>query len=385
VKGIGFLGLGIQRFTLAAIAALALVPSSDAQPAPRRATNVAALLAYPGFFHQRPVVVVGKVTTDDTGQIRVADGGESIHVVVKDGGAPDGVDEIRGEFWDLGRMRPDEPRLAGVDLRKTFQVDPEGPWPRPGEVTAIMASTISPASMPLNPSIRGIVLHPSRYLEQRVTITGQFSGLNLNGDLPEAPAKSRYDFVLRSADAAIWVTNIRPKGRDFDFALDSRLDTARWLEVSGTVQRARGLLVIDADAGSLVLAKPQTETVPDEREVGIRVPSAPPPEVLFSAPSEDENDVLLSTNVRIQFSRDLDPATLKGRVRVSYLEMRDEPTSPSLDVTTQYSVPGRVLEVRFDKPLDRFRTVKVELVDGILGTDQQPLKPWTLTFVLGGS
>jgi hypothetical protein len=27
----------------------------------------------------------------------------------------------------------------------------------------------------------------------------------------------------------------------------------------------------------------------------------------------------------------------------------------------------------------------VELIDGILGTDGQPLKPWTLTFALGGS
>ena len=35
--------------------------------------------------------------------------------------------------------------------------------------------------------------------------------------------------------------------------------------------------------------------------------------------------------------------------------------------------------------LERFRTLKIDLVDGILGTDGQPLKPWTLTFALGGS
>jgi hypothetical protein len=29
--------------------------------------------------------------------------------------------------------------------------------------------------------------------------------------------------------------------------------------------------------------------------------------------------------------------------------------------------------------------LKVELLDGILGIDAQPLKPWTLTFALGGS
>ena len=35
---------------------------------------------------------------------------------------------------------------------------------------------------------------------------GQFAGRNLLGDLPDAPAQSQWDFVLRSADAAIWVT-----------------------------------------------------------------------------------------------------------------------------------------------------------------------------------
>ena len=64
---------------------------------------------------------------------------------------------------------------------------------------------------PLAPSIRNIVLYPSRYLEQQVTVTGQFGGRNLLGDLPDAPARSRYDFVMRSADAAIWVTNLRPQ------------------------------------------------------------------------------------------------------------------------------------------------------------------------------
>jgi hypothetical protein len=43
------------------------------------------------------------------------------------------------------------------------------------------------------------------------------------------------------------------------------------------------------------------------------------------------------------------------------------------------------MEIRFAQPLERFRTVKLELSDQILGTDQQPLKPWTLTFSLGGS
>ena len=113
------------------------------------------------------------------------------------------------------------------------------------------------------------------------------------------------------------------------------------------------------------------------------------PEAVFSAPTQDESDVALNTTVRIQFSRDLDPATIKGHVRVSYLDAqtreRGEFVTPSAEFTTAYNAANRVLEIRFAKPLERFRTLKVELLEGILGVDQQPLKPWTLTFGLGGS
>ena len=369
---------------------LALAACSDAQPVTRRATSLATLVAYPGFYHGRPIVIVGTVAIEN-GQLRVSDDSGSIHLIVK-GNAPDGIDEVRGEFWDLGRMKPDDIRLSTYDLRATFKMDPEAAWPRPGEVTAIIATAVAPAVMPATPSIRAIVLHPSRYLDQKVSITGQFSGRNLLGDLPDAPGKSRYDFVLRSADAAIWVVNIRPKlkdanGKDVELGLDARIDTGRWLTLRGTVQQGRGLLWLDAEAGSLLLAKPPTEVKTEEAP--IRVPSGPPPEVIFSAPTEDETDVAMATTVRIQFSRDIDQATLKGRIKAHYLASqgteRGEPVTPAADFTFQYAGANRVLELRFTKPLERFRRLNVDLLDGIMGTDGQPLKPWTLSFSLGGS
>jgi len=379
----------------AAFAALAFIVGGVvfAQPVTRRAANLAALLAYPGFYHGRPIVVVGKVALAQDG-IKVSDDTASIRLVFK-GNAADGVDEIRGEFWDIGRMKPDEPKLSGYDLRSTFHFDPDGAWPRPGEVTAIVATAVTAAPPPTPgtaPPIRTVVLNPSRYLEQKLTITGQYSGRNLMGDLPDAPNKSRYDFVLRSADAAIWVSNMRPKirdtnGKEFELALDSRIDSARWLQVKGTIRQARGLLWLDAEAGTLAVAKPPAEPVATEDEP-IRVPAAPPPTVVFSAPTEDETDVSLNTSVRIQFTRDLDTRTLRGHIRARYLEAqsaeRGEPTTPAAEFTFQYNAANRVLELKFTKPLERFRTLKVEL-DGILGTDGQPLKPWTLTFALGGS
>jgi Bacterial Ig-like domain len=380
----------LRVLRVSSCAVLALASLSDAQTATRRATNLATLLAYPGFFHGRPIVIVGKVGIEKD-QLRVSDDNGSIHLLFK-GTAPDGIDEVRGEFWDLGRMKADDIRLSTYDLRATFKIDPEAPWPRPGEVTAIVATAVTPAVTPAQPSIRAIMLNPSRYLDQKVAITGQFSGRNLLGEMPDAPGKSRYDFVLRSSDAAIWVSNMRPRlkeanGKDVELGLDARIDTGRWLSLRGTVQLVRGLVVLDAEPGSLAGAKPPTETTREEEP--IRVPAGPPPEVVFSTPTQDETDVLMGTTVRIQFSRDLDPATLKGRIKPHYLQSqsaeRGEPVTPPVEFTFQYSPANRVLELKFSKPLERFRTLNIDLVEGITGTDGQPLKPWTLTFMLGGS
>ena len=379
--------LTLPRPAIVTLALLLGVPVFG-QTSQRRATNIAALVAFPGFYHGRQVLLLGQVTTDERGQMKVSDGVASVRVVFA-ASAPDGNGEVRGEFWDLGRMNADDPRLSRLDLRATFGQDPNGPWPRSGEVTAIMATAVRPAAIPPAPSIRSIVLNPSRYLNQRVTVTGQFAGRNLTGDLPDAPSRSRWDFVIRSADAAMWVSGARPKGKGFDLALDARIDTGRWLEVTGVVHEGRGLQWLDVAAEGIQLGKALTESAPAEGTPVVRVPAAPPPEVVFSAPTQDETDVLLNSVVRIQFSRDIDAATIKGHVTARYLESetveRGEPTTPTAEFTTQYSAASRVLELKFTRPLERFRTIRVELSSDILGTDKQPLKPWTLSFDLGGA
>ncbi len=370
---------------------LALAATAFAQPATRRATNIAALLAYPTFFTGRPILLVGKVGVDKD-ELRVSSDAGSIRLVSK-GNAPDGLDEIRGEFWDIGRMKPDDPRLTTYDLRATFHFDPDGPWPKPGDVTALIASSVSPTQPSQNATIRSIVLDPDRFLDQKVTITGQFSGRNLLGDLPDAPARSRYDFALRATDAAIWVVNMRPKirdtnGKEIELGLDARIDTGRWLEVRGTVQQGRGLQWIDAEPGTLKLAKPPSET-PISTEDQVRVPVFPPPEAIFSAPTQDETDVSTTTTVRVQFSRDLDALTLRGHVHARYVPaegaQRGEPDTPPIAVTAAYNAVNRVVEIKFAQPLERFRTVKIDLGTDILGTDAQPMKPFTLTFMTGGA
>src|SRR5690348_14354661 len=125
--------------------AAALTVTVAAQPATvRRSTNIAALAAFPSFYNFHPVLIVGTVSQQPNGDLIASDGAASVHVIAK-GSAPDGVDEVRGDFWDLGRMNPEDPRLAGIDVHSMFHIDPEGTWPRPGQVTAIVAATVTPA------------------------------------------------------------------------------------------------------------------------------------------------------------------------------------------------------------------------------------------------
>jgi hypothetical protein len=370
-----------------ALAAVACSAAADAQPVGRRVATVAALRAYPGFYHLQPVLVRGEVTDPETRPTLLA-GDTTIRMVFRDRTPSAGSYDLRGELLDVGRLQPNDPRLAGIDLHR-LGIDPNESWPRQGEVLVLRVSSFEPAEPLPAPSIRAIALDPYRYADQHVTVSGQFRGRNLYGDLPQAPAaaaekQNKGEFVLRSADAAVWVLGKRPRGRGFQFDPESRIDTKRWLEVTGTVRHAQGLVWLEAE--DLREVEAQKEQVITE----VAPPAAPiPPEVVFSIPTQDETDISQSSNVRIQFSRDLEPATLKGHVRVSYLGQqaaeRGEPQPPSIAPQVRYDPGARVLEISFAEPLERFRTVKVELLAGITGTDGAPLAPWTLMFSVGGS
>ena len=75
---------------MSSLLALSLAASAEAQTTTRRATNLGALLAFPGFYHGRPIVVVGKVALEANGQLKVSDDDGSIPIVFK-GNAPDGT------------------------------------------------------------------------------------------------------------------------------------------------------------------------------------------------------------------------------------------------------------------------------------------------------
>ena len=56
-----------MRAATGILTAFALTAAVLAQPATRRPTNIAALKQYPSFYHNRPILIVGTVSTTDKG------------------------------------------------------------------------------------------------------------------------------------------------------------------------------------------------------------------------------------------------------------------------------------------------------------------------------
>jgi hypothetical protein len=119
-------------------------------------------------------------------------------------------------------------------------------------------------------------------------------------------------------------------------------------------------------------------------EVTVPLPPEPPPRVIFSAPVPEDVDVERTASVRLQFSRPMDGKSFQGRIRVSYGAPSQGQAPPVPAFGAAYDPGNRSLEIKFKQPLERFQTVKVELLEGITAVDGQPLPPWTLTFLTGG-
>ncbi|MCA1560161.1 MAG: Ig-like domain-containing protein [Acidobacteria bacterium] len=367
--------------SLVAVAIVLWSAHAAGQPPTRIATTAEALVASPGFFHGRQVVIRHGISqSSDLARLESRRGAEDValkrpvFLFWKDPpGRAEG--EIRGEFWDLGRLQEGDARFTPYDFRPVLEAVNGGQWPPRDRVFVLINAVLVDAAASPEPTIRTIVMSPEAYVGRPVTIIGRFRGRNLYGDVAQPLNKARWDFVLQSAEGALWVTGVRPRGKGFDLDPGARVDTGRWLEVSGTVRQSGSQRWIEATAVRQAAA-------PAETPVEISVPAAapePPPKVIFSAPVPDEPDVPRSATVRIQFSRDMDRASFRDRVRAAYAQA----TKSAPAVTWVYNEGQRALEIKFVDPLERFQTVRIELLEGITAFDGQQLAPWTLTFTTG--
>jgi hypothetical protein len=344
--------------------------------ASRKVATVTALARFPFYFHSQPIRVRGLATERD-GQFQLER--EAARIWLVPGGTgklpdPGKETEITGLYVDVGRLDRSDARVS-AELGTLSQRVLKRDWPAPGELLVVIVDTAQ-AAEPMNaPSVRHVALDPARYADSEVTVVGRFRGKNLYGDLPEAAGPGRWDFVLQSADASIWVTGRRPKGDGFDLNVDNRVDTGRWLEVAGVVKEERGMAVLEATA--IRSGRPPAESAP---EAVVKVPIAvPPPEVVFSAPTQGESEVEPDAKIRVQFSRDLREESLKGGISVAYAGV----SAPPPAFTIRYDAGRRVVELVFASPLSPFANVQVVLKETIVGTDGQALRPYTLAFTVG--
>lgn len=353
-------------------------------PGGRRSTTVEALTAYPVFHHTQSVRLRGRLVTDGVGTALIGGAARVLLIGEAALASADGDVEVIGSFLDVGRLTEDDPRVGTLGLVALTQKVLNRDWPAQGELLIVVTERVERAEPLDDAPLRALALAPERYDGQTVTVAGRFRGRNLFGDQPAAPGRSKFDFILQLADASVWVVGRQPRVDGVDLRIDRRIDTGRWLEVRGDVRTARGLVWIEAI--EIKGAPPVEEPSIDE----VTTPALPPPAptVVFSAPTGNELDVRPDGSVRVQFSRDMDADSFKGRVQVRYLREesaeRGEPQPPAVAATTTYDGGRRVLEIRFAEPLARFRTVEVSLEDGIASAEGQPLAPWTLRFTVGG-
>ena len=370
-----------MRSFFRAAGVLAILGATATAQAPlRHITTAHALSRYGHFFHGSPVTFLG--TVSDTAGVPVVPIGDKPRVAVlwQQPEAPEGLVVLRGTLFDLGRLEQTDPRLANIDTQKILEAVNEGRWPGRDHIFLLTGARSEKYEPSATPNVRAIALDPAKWAGKQVTVSGRFRGKNLLGDQPAPPGKSPNEFVVRVADASIWVSGVRPRGRGFVLDPDSRRDTREWVRVTGTVRHEPPLVWIEGK--TVDLAKPESEGPTDPETA--RLPPGPSPEIIFSAPLNGEVDVQTTIVLRVQFSRDIDPESLRDQVAVAYgLKPDGTAPGPAPTATTTYRPANRAVEIRFAQPLAPFTNVIVAFGDQIKATDGVAMKPTKISFTTG--
>jgi hypothetical protein len=222
-------------------------------------------------------------------------------------------------------------------------------------------------------TLEALTTRPDRMEGKTVRVVGQFRGRNLFGDLPPSSERSRSDWVIKDDVYSVWVTAKKPRGSGWELDAGLKRDTGKWLEVVGRVETHGNVVYLRA-----LKVTPGVAPKPDSQaQAPAPLPERPksPPVVVFALPLDGEVDVSPRSRFVVQFSKDMDEATFKGRVVLRY-RGRPMPGDRDLDgVTITYDGGRRALMVDPGDVLRPGRQVELLLLPGIVDVDGLPLEP----------
>jgi hypothetical protein len=220
--------------------------------------------------------------------------------------------------------------------------------------------------------LRELVKDPAPHLGKQVVVLGKFRGSNLYGDLSIRDKRTPRDFVIKVADAAIWVTGRRPRGEGFRLDPSKRRDTGEWLRVVGEPFEEQGKVYLRAVKVEIAEEPDDADLEPvrlsrtEEKELG------PPPEVTFTLPIAGEKDIPLKSEFRVQFSKDMKEESFHRNVDLLYGD-DDGIGNPFPDLQVTYDGPSRTLTVSPGKELEPGKEIRLILYDAISDLEGQKL------------
>ncbi len=222
--------------------------------------------------------------------------------------------------------------------------------------------------------LRDLVKNPATYVDEQIVVYGKFRGNNLYGDLSIKDKRTPRDFIIKLANAAIWVTGRRPRGDGFRLDPKKRRDTGKWLNVIGTAWQHEGSGTYYLRAEKIELAdKPEDKDLepvkvvrPEEEKLG------PPPEVTFSLPLAGERDIPLDSEFHIQFSNPMKAESFNRNVDLLYAD-DDGIGNPFPELEVSYDRDSRTLTVQPNKRLEPSKEIELILYDAIEDEDGQKI------------